>query len=184
MFTQLCKMLVLATFFPETENLGTTTDFSFIGEFLRSSADLIDLLGLAFVLSRIPGKGHNKVITAGLAWNAAEVLLSRGLNLWASRGQEFSWMYTQKCLESNILLIVHITMATLLWLFSRHDLNKKFVPFVTFLILVIAFRGVWLEGAIYALALGSWAALALKGIIATTFGFMTLYMYSSLAQTI
>ncbi len=162
----------------------------------------MDLLGLAFVLSRIPGKGHNKVITAGLAWNASEILLSRGLILWASRGQEFSWIYTQKCLESNILLVtkilikltrfpdqsifqmVHITTATLLWLFSRHDLNKKFAPFVTLLILVIAFRGVWLEGLIYVLSIGSWTALALKGVIAVTFGLTTLYMYSSLAQTI
>lgn len=97
-------MLLLATFFPETEE-GMGNEFSLFGESLRSSADLIDLLGLAFVLLKIPGKGHNKVITAGLAWNASEMILTRGLTLWASRGTEFSWMYIQKCLESNILMV-------------------------------------------------------------------------------
>lgn len=75
-------------------------------EFLRCSVDIFDLLGIAFVLSRIPGKGHSKLISAGLGWAAAEVILSRGLILWVgARGAEFSWMYIQKCLESNISLV-------------------------------------------------------------------------------
>lgn len=58
------------------------------------------------VLSRIPGKGHSKLITAGLGWASAEVILSRGLLLWfGARGAEFSWLYIQKCLESNISLV-------------------------------------------------------------------------------
>lgn len=67
---------------------------------------MADLLGLAVILSRIPGKGHSKLITAGLGWAAAEVILSRGLLLWfGARGAEFSWIYIQKCLESNISLV-------------------------------------------------------------------------------
>lgn len=63
-------------------------------------------MGLAVVLARIPGKGQHKLITAGLGWAAAEVILSRGLMLWVgARGAEFSWMYIQKCLESNISLV-------------------------------------------------------------------------------
>lgn len=77
-------------------------------EFLRCSVDIADLLGIAFVLSRIPGKGHSKLISAGLGWAAAEVILSRGLMLWlGARGAEFSWMYIQKCLESNISLVIY-----------------------------------------------------------------------------
>lgn len=76
-------------------------------EFLRCGVEFADLLGLALVLSRIPGKGHSKLITAGLGWAAAEVILSRGLLLWTgARGAEFSWMYIQKCLESNISLVI------------------------------------------------------------------------------
>lgn len=68
---------------------------------------MADLVGLSIVLSRIPGKGHNKLITAGLGWATAEVILSRGLMLWiGARGAEFSWIYIQKCLESNISLVI------------------------------------------------------------------------------
>lgn len=80
--------------------------YNFVQEFLRCSVDIFDLLGIAFVLSRIPGKGHSKLISAGLGWAAAEVILSRGLILWTgARGAEFSWIYIQKCLESNISLV-------------------------------------------------------------------------------
>jgi hypothetical protein len=100
-------MLVLATFFPDTEQYNSSDgQFNMVAELLRCSVDLVDLLGLVFVLSRIPGKGHSKLITAGLGWAAAEVILSRGLMLWVgARGAEFSWIYIQKCLESNILLV-------------------------------------------------------------------------------
>lgn len=75
-------------------------------EFLKCTIDIADLVGLAVVLQRIPGKGHSKLITAGLGWATAEVILTRGLMLWVgARGAEFSWLYIQKCLESNISLV-------------------------------------------------------------------------------
>lgn len=78
----------------------------YLQEFLRCSVDFADLVGLYIVLSRIPGKGHSKLITAGLGWATAEVILSRGLMLWVgARGAEFSWLYIQKCLDSNISLV-------------------------------------------------------------------------------
>ncbi|XP_058820098.1 BOS complex subunit TMEM147 [Topomyia yanbarensis] len=184
-FTQLCKMLVLATFFPDTDSFISDDQFNLIAEFLRCSVDLVDLLGLAFVLSKIPGKGHSKLITAGLGWATAEVILSRGLMLWVgARGAEFSWIYTQRCLESNILLVQHLTTSTLLWLFSRHDLEKKYVPLVIVLLIAISFRGVWLEGTLQALSAGTWFGLALKALITACFGFVTLHVYSGLAQSI
>ncbi|XP_065093299.1 BOS complex subunit TMEM147 [Ochlerotatus camptorhynchus] len=184
-FTQLCKMLVLATFFPDTDSFTGEGQFNVIAEFLRCSVDLVDLLGLAFVLSKIPGKGHSKLITAGLGWATAEVILSRGLMLWVgARGAEFSWIYIQRCLESNILLVQHLTTATLLWLFSRHDLDKKFVPLVIVLLVTISFRGVWLEGTLQALSTGPWFGLALKALVTACIGFVTLHVYSGLAQSI
>lgn len=184
-FTQLCKMLVLATFFPDTDSFTGEGHFNLIAEFLRCSVDLVDLLGLAFVLSKIPGKGHSKLITAGLGWATAEVILSRGLMLWVgARGAEFSWIYIQRCLESNILLVQHLTTATLLWLFSRHDLDKKFVPLVIVLLITISFRGVWLEGTLQALSTGPWFGLALKALVTACIGFLTLHVYSGLAQSI
>uniref|UniRef100_A0A182SNN4 BOS complex subunit TMEM147 n=1 Tax=Anopheles maculatus TaxID=74869 RepID=A0A182SNN4_9DIPT len=184
-FTQLCKMLVLATFFPDTDTFSEGAPFNFIAEFLRCSVDLVDFLGLAFVLSRIPGKGHSKLITAGLGWATAEVILSRGLMLWVgARGAEFSWIYIQKCLESNVLLVQHLSTATLLWLFSRHDLDKKFVPLVVLLLVATSYRGVWLEGTLHAISAGPWLSLALKALITSCMGVGTLHIYSGLAQQI
>lgn len=183
-FTQLCKMLLLATFFPDTDSSGTG-EFNFIAEFFRSSVDLADLMGMMLILSRIPGKGHSKLITAGLGWATAEVILSRGLLLWfGARGTEFQWMYIQKCLESNILLVQHLTTVTLLWLFSRHDLNKTYRPIVTALLLAINYKGVWLEGVFHIIKIGPWVALALKALVTLVMGAFGLQIYSGLAQGI
>lgn len=179
-------MLLLATFFPDTDAASGIGEFSVIAEFFRCSVDLADLLGMTFVLSRIPGKGHSKLITAGLGWATAEVILSRGLLLWfGARGSEFAWLYIQKCLESNVLLVQHLTTATLLWLFSRHDLHKTYVPVVTFLLAAINYKGLWLDGILLRLInSGPWLALALKAFIATFMGAFSLHIYSGLAQSI
>lgn len=135
------------------------------------------------MLSKIPGKSHSKLLTAALGWASAEIILTSGLILWRARGAEFSWIYTQKSLESNILLVVTIAVTTLLWLFSRHDLNRRSI--VLFLLLTIAFRNVWLDGALYLMGVGAWTALGLKGSVALIgFGLPTLYLYTSMAQTI
>lgn len=71
-------MLLLATFFPDTELSQSVADFNIFSEFLKCSVDIADLLGIAYVLSRIPGKSHSKLISAAFGWAAAEVILSRG----------------------------------------------------------------------------------------------------------
>jgi hypothetical protein len=138
---------------------------------------------LTFVLSKIPGKSHAKLLQAAVGWASAEIILSKGLTLWKARGAEFSWLYTQKSLESNILLVVTIAVTCLLWLFSRHDLNRK--PIVTFLLLAIAFRTVWLDGILTVMGFGAWASLAVKGLVAVFgFGLPTMLIYTNMAQTI
>ncbi|XP_027040556.1 transmembrane protein 147-like [Pocillopora damicornis] len=62
--TQLCKMLVLATFFPTSDVSAGHIDF--IGEFLRSTVDFADLVGLHLVMTKIAGKGELKVLVAGV----------------------------------------------------------------------------------------------------------------------
>lgn len=64
--TQLCKMLVLATFFPMTEVANVSHPLDILGEFLKSTMDLSDLLGLHLLMLRIPGRGELKVLVAGL----------------------------------------------------------------------------------------------------------------------
>lgn len=74
---------------------------------MKCSIDLADLVGILIVLNSIPGKGHAKVLTAGIGWASAEVILTRFLLLWfGARGAEFDWKYIQKSLESNISLVL------------------------------------------------------------------------------
>ena len=73
---------------------------------LKCTVDLIDLIGLSVVMSRIAGKGHTKVLIAGLGWAGAELVLSRLLELWVgARGTEFDWKYIQKSFEANISIV-------------------------------------------------------------------------------
>lgn len=198
MFTQLFKMLIL-TFFPETISSDANgSDFNLNG-FLKCSAgkieifssvllptyienftDLLDYIGLAWSLSKIPGKGHTKLLTAACGWASAEIILSKGLVLWQARKAEFSWMYTQKALESNIILINIVAVTTLLWLFSRNRFAKKSMsPIVTFLLFAIAFRSFWLDGILFAFNVGPWSSLFLKGATSVfAFGLPTVYLYS------
>lgn len=159
------------------------------------------------VLSRIPGKGHSKLITAGLGWATAEVILSRGLTLWVgARGAEFSWIYIQKCLESNISLVIefiskftwfflwpsfyfefkiqHLTTSTLIWLFTRHDLNNKYKPIVTLLLVATPFKVLWLDAVLKTVITGLWSLLAFKALATCSIGVLTLHIYADLAQTI
>lgn len=77
-----------------------------------------------------------------------------------------------------------MTTATLLWLFTRHDLNKSFVPVVTVLLVATAYKTLWLDGILRILATGPWLSLALKALTTTSMGVITLHIYSGLAQSI
>ncbi|KAF4521564.1 hypothetical protein B566_EDAN001284 [Ephemera danica] len=184
-FTQLCKMLVLATFFPTTEIETKDGSIDFMGEMLKVSVDLADIAGLYFVLMGIPGKGHAKVLTAGVGWAGAELILSRFLMLWVgARGAEFDWKYIQKCLESNISLVQHITTATLVWLWSRHDLHRSLVPVVTALLLLGTYKPLLLDAMLLSLGYGPWASLAVRAVATLCLGLTTLHIYAGLAKAI
>lgn len=182
MFTQLAKMLILATFFPDNESdLGSDV----LGEFLKSTVDLADLIGLYVVLGSIPGKGHSKVLTAGIGWATAEVILSRALLLWVgARGAEFDWKYIQKCLESNIALVQHISTVTLIWLWTRNDLQNKLKPIVTALLLFSSYKPLLFELLTKILIEGPWITLLIKATITLVVSGFTLIIYAGLAQAI
>ncbi|KAK1126428.1 hypothetical protein K0M31_005066 [Melipona bicolor] len=183
-FTQLVKMLALATFFPTADNVGGE-GFDLIGEFLKSSIDLADLVGILLVLNNIPGKGHAKVLTAGVGWAGAEVLLTRFLLLWVgARGAEFDWKYIQKSLESNINLVQHVTTATLVWLWSRHDLKRSLVPIVVGMLILTVYRPLILDFFLVVFLTGPWSALIVKAATTFIMGITTLYIYAGLAHSI
>ncbi|KAJ1527200.1 hypothetical protein ONE63_008731 [Megalurothrips usitatus] len=183
-FTQLAKMLILATFFPTSDGPGLG-GFDYLTEFLKATVDLLDLAGMYLVLSGIPGKGHAKIVTAGVGWGGAELLLTRGLLLWVgARGAEFHWKYIQKCLESNINLVQHVTTAALVWMWTRHDLKKSLVPIVTFLLIAMTYKPLVMEGVLEVMAISAWSALATKALVTVVFGIITLQMYVVLAESI
>ncbi|KAL3289064.1 hypothetical protein HHI36_003506 [Cryptolaemus montrouzieri] len=182
MFTQLVKMLILATFFPD--NISETGS-DIVGEFLKATVDLADLIGLYIVLNGIPGKGHSKVLTAGIGWAIAEVILTRALFLWVgARGAEFDWKYIQKCLESNISLVQYIATTTLIWLWSRHDMKKNLKPLVTALLVFSTYKILILDMIVKYLMIGPWMSLLLKSVVTLVIGSFTLVIYAGLAQAI
>lgn len=146
---------------------------------------MADLVGLYVILNGIPGKGHSKVLTAGIGWATAEVILSRALLLWVgARGAEFDWRYIQKCLESNISLVQHIATVTLLWLWSRHDLKNNLKSIVTVLILLSSYKPWLLDIFMKAVLAGPWVTLLFKAVTTFAIGLFTLTIYAGLAQTI
>lgn len=180
LFTQLCKMLILATFFPATE--VTSGGLDVMGELMKSTVDLADLVGIHFVMSKIAGKGQLKFMVAGLGWATAELLMTRCLPLWlGARGVEFDWKYIQMSFESNINLLHHIITAMLVWLRSRSDLQKSFFPIVMTLLALNCYRPVIVEILIHAGGLGSWPLLLAKALFTTCVGFAALQIFLSLA---
>lgn len=176
-------MLLLATFFPMSDN-SIHGQMDVFGEWLKSTVELADLVGLYIVLSNIPGKGHAKLLTAGIGWAGAEAALTRFVPLWiGARGAEFHWRYIQESLESNINLVHHITTVALVWLWSRHDLSKAAVPLVTGLLLISSYKPLLLQLAL-PLAICPWIALLIKAGYTLTLALFALRIYAKLAESI
>ncbi|KAK3697918.1 hypothetical protein QZH41_013005 [Actinostola sp. cb2023] len=179
--TQLCKvsktcMLVLATFFPISDVSPDSMDY--IGEFLRSTIDLADLLGLYLIMTKIAGKGDLKVLVAGLGWSTAELAMTRLLPLWVgARGMEFDWKYMQMSFDANISLGHHIATATLVWLWSRTDLHKTFLPVVIVFLALGCYKPLIIEVLSHTLGVQSWALLVLKAAFTGCMGFVALQLY-------
>ncbi|KAL5019636.1 hypothetical protein ScPMuIL_002528 [Solemya velum] len=181
MFTQLCKMLILATFFPPSEiPMG---GFDVLGEFMKSTVDFADLVGIHIVMSRVAGKGQLKFMVAGLGWATAELVMTRFLPLWVgARGIEFDWKYIQMSFDSNISLVHHISVAMLVWLYSRSDLHKSFIPIVMTLLALSCYRPVIVEILIHALGFGSWTLLLSKALFTVCTGLIALQLYLGMSS--
>merc|ERR1719370_2677132 len=118
-------MVFLATFFPMSDDeddvyLDKEIPFDALTEFLKLTVDLADLVGIYFVMQKVAGKGQVKILVAGVGWAFAEFLLTRVIFLWVgARGVEFDWTYIQKSLDSNVSLVHYLTLAALVWLYTR-----------------------------------------------------------------
>jgi len=177
-------MLILATFFPvpiqEQDETANIFKQAFGLEFLKTTIDLADFIGLYVALSRIPGRGHAKILSAALGWGATELVFTKFLALWfGARGAEFNWKYIQMCLDSNIALVQVVTTTTLIWLWSRHDLKQAFVPIVCVMLVVGAYKNLIFDSFISVLWLGPWFGLLTKALVTCGLGLATLRVYSS-----
>ncbi|XP_064617629.1 BOS complex subunit TMEM147-like [Liolophura sinensis] len=176
LFTQLCKMLVLATFFPASD--VPTGSLDVVGEFMKSTVDLTDLVGLYFVMTKIAGKGQLKFMAASMGWATAELIMTKFLPLWVgARGIEFDWKYILMSFDSNVSLVHHICTAMLVWLYSRSDLQKSLVPVVLSLLALTSFRPLIVEILIHAVGLGSWTLLLAKALFTLCTGLIALQIY-------
>merc|ERR1719419_1582343 len=180
--TQLCKMLVLATFFPASDI--PPDQFDVLGEFLKSTVDLADLVGLHMVMSRV-GKGPLRFLIGGMGWATSELIMTRFLPLWVgARGIEFDWKYIQMSFDSNVSLVHHLSLATLVWLYSRNDLQRSAVPVVITLLALSCYRPLIVEILIHAVGLGSWTLLLCKAVFSGGVAMLALQLYLGLAQDI
>ncbi|XP_050668569.1 transmembrane protein 147 [Leptidea sinapis] len=184
-FTQLCKMLLLATFFPDYDTNSSSGEYNIFLEILKATVDSADLLGIYFAINSVPGKGHSKILTSAIGWASAEVIVTRSIMLWVgARGSEFDWIYIRSCAESNVALLQHASTAALVWLWSRSDLPKKHTPIVITLLALSPYRSLLEDAVASLLSLSAWSLLAIRAIHASTVGLTALAMYAVISQQI
>ncbi|XP_073426491.1 BOS complex subunit TMEM147 isoform X2 [Dendrobates tinctorius] len=174
-------MLFLATFFPTWE--GAAGAYDFIGEFMKATVDLADLLGLHLVMSRNAGKGEYKIMVAAMGWATAELVMSRCLPLWVgARGIEFDWKYIQMSIDSNISLVHYMAVAALVWMWTRYDLPAHFRLPVTVLLGLSMYKAFLLDCFVHIFLLGSWTALLLKAVTTGVLSLSCLTLFVSLVH--
>lgn len=80
--------------------------------------------------------------------------------------------------------VQHIMTATLVWLWSRHDLRRGLVPVVVGMLIVTVYRPLMLDFLTSLLLAGPWSALIIKAITTLIMGATTLHIYAGLAHSI
>lgn len=173
LFTQLVKMMILATFFPTSESPDVK------GEFFKTTVDIVDLVGLHLVMSRTSGKAEIKFLVAGVGWATAELIMTIFIPLWVgARGIEFDWKYIQMSLDSNLSLLQYVATATLVWLWSRNDLQpRSLLPVIVILLGLSVYRTLIVEIISEAFGLTSWALLLLKSLITAGISLLSLKIF-------
>uniref|UniRef100_A0A914CDJ8 BOS complex subunit TMEM147 n=1 Tax=Acrobeloides nanus TaxID=290746 RepID=A0A914CDJ8_9BILA len=171
-------MMALATFFPTAD----TEEFDMLSEFVKNNADLIDLLGLHLAISYLlSGKGEVRFLSAGLGWAAAHSIASYALFFFVgARTTAFHWKYIQTALESNIDLVFYLSMATLVWLFNRSDLNVSTRRLVYALLAFCIFHSFIYEVLYYKFLIRSWQFLITKAVLTGALGVLTTMSYSGI----
>lgn len=179
LLTQLCKMVVLATFFPTYEVPEGRLDLH--GELMKGAVELFDIVGLFFIITQNIGKGDLKILIAGVGWSLAEMLTMRLLPLWVgARGIEFSWKYIQLSFEANISLVHHIIMTALIWMWTRHNIDKSVLPLIISLLLLMSWKLTLLQLVSTLFRVSAFAILGGNVLVTLAVGFITTKLYINL----
>jgi len=179
MVTQLCKMVILATFFPTYEVPVGRIDLH--GELMKGAVELFDLVGLFFIISQQIGRGDLKILVAGMGWAMAELVSMRLLPLWVgARGTEFSWKYLQLSFEANISLAHHVIMAMLIWMWTRNNLEKSVLPLIVSLLLLCSSKQTLLELVGTMFHFTSFGLLGISFGLTAVIGLLSTYLYINL----
>jgi len=179
MLTQLCKMIILATFFPTYEVPEGKLDLH--GELMKGAVELFDLIGIFVIISQQIGRGDLKILVAGVGWAMAELVSMRLLPLWVgARGIEFSWQYIQLSFEANISLAHHIIMAVLIWMWTRNNIEKSVLPLIISLLLLCSSKQTLLELIRTMFHVSSFGVLGINMVVTLLAGLVTTQLYINL----
>jgi len=133
---QFGQLVVLGSIFSNTVESG----FSMSQEVLRTIVGALDLLGIWLVLRRNTRKLSN--VAVGLGWAVTDSIITKLIPLWlGAKGQEFSYEYLQMAIDSNILLVFYIAVATLVSLLRIRGAssNSQLLSFVQLGLLIYLF---------------------------------------------
>eukprot|EP00898_Chlorokybus_atmophyticus_P003292 jgi/Chlat1/3964/Chrsp26S04223 len=139
-FTALIKLVCVATFL-QASDIGV---YDINQEFGKAMIGLLDVVGLYFALTQVSYHSMSQSLrfqAVGLGWASAEALM-QGLGplTFAVRQQEFTWDYVHQALQTNVNLIITLSLATVgacAW--SRKNRQAALAPVLYTLILIHAF---------------------------------------------
>ncbi|CAP34459.1 Protein CBG16516 [Caenorhabditis briggsae] len=173
LLTQLIKMLLLATFFPALDGEG----FSILPEFLKSSADIVDVIGLHMLMTNfLAGKGEVRFVVGSLGWGFAHSVSHRLVLLWVgARGSAFTWRWIQTSLDSSADLMVIVSMACLTWMITRSQ-NKTIITPVLAMCVYSTFV---YQSIQHGFSLYGWSLLAFRFVYSIATAVLTIIVYSA-----
>ena len=74
-------------------------------------------------------------------------------------------------------LLHHITLAALVWLWTRREIQRSVVPVLVIVGLVCSYKSLILDWLVHSFALGTWTALVYKAVSTFGLSLVTLQMY-------
>ena len=70
-----------------------------------------------------------------------------------------------------------MTLSVLIWMWSRRDVSKSLLPFLSTLIVVCSYQGLLVETLVPLLGIGAWTALLYKALFTGGLAVVALQLY-------